>query len=269
MNIKRLGRALVCLLLVCCLLVTCSPVQAYAMSPGVAAAIITGVPAALVIGSSLIGQGILPGIGDAFNNLINDIKTSVAMKSFIYDDKIDVLASTNTATDETQYYVSQEVLEAVQDAAFESGAVSVSESELAVLPKDNSLRYIDQASVSLPVDSYVFTFYYSEGASTCELYLVSLEPFSTYSDIWYGGDVVQSEAANSFTYNGLTYYYGIQSASSKYLTSYDALVGVSDRRRYIGQVLSGELSYGETHGDHLCLCINFLKKHLYFLSISR
>lgn len=245
MNFKRIGRILVCLLLVCCLLVTCPPGQAYAMTPGVAAAIIIGVPAALVIGSSLIGQGILPGIGDAFNNLINDIKMSVAVQRFIYDDKIDVLASTNTATDETQYYVSQDVLEAVQEAAFETGAISISVPDIPVLRAGNAI-ISNGRHYSAPVDTYVFAIYPSAGHSACFLYLVSTEPFSTWVESWYNGTMDFEKKASSFEYNEVTYYYANSSVSSTDYLSSIGIVTSGSTTEYIGKVLSGELSYGET-----------------------
>lgn len=70
MNYKRIGRALVCLLLVCCLIVNVSPVKAKAV---VSSTSVLAVSAAVVAVSLLCGLGVSRGAGNTdFNNLVGN-----------------------------------------------------------------------------------------------------------------------------------------------------------------------------------------------------
>ena len=84
MNIKRLGRALICLLLIFCLILNIAPPKAEATGAGLAATLVgassVSVAAPLAVGAGLIALGVMASEVNplVFENVVND-----AVDSFV------------------------------------------------------------------------------------------------------------------------------------------------------------------------------------------
>lgn len=89
MNIKRIGRLAVCLMLVCCLIVNISPIRAQASATATAA--IVGVSAVTVACSLMLGCGVLPGSDvNIFTDVANTVATNLESSGWVTDGMIDV-----------------------------------------------------------------------------------------------------------------------------------------------------------------------------------
>lgn len=114
MNYKRIGRILVCLLLVCCLIVNISPIRAKATAV-VVPAIAVAVPAPIVIGAILVGLGIMCGVGTgAFDDLVNSCSLALQNLGYVVDGMI------KSWTYSGKTYASADVIEAVRSHMIQS-----------------------------------------------------------------------------------------------------------------------------------------------------
>ena len=130
MNFKRIGRILVCLLLVCALLINISPIKAKAdvVSGGLVAAGATGavvsVPVAIAIGATLIALGIIADAASqnpyALQKLASDVGDALAAAGTYVKDGMVEMYRFITDTGEAVYYAAADFMEAVRSTVYET-----------------------------------------------------------------------------------------------------------------------------------------------------
>lgn len=133
MNFKRIGRILVCLVLVCALLINISPIKAKAdvVSGGLVAAGATGavvsVPVAIAIGATLIALGIIADAASqnpyALQNLASEVGDALAAAGTYVQDGMVEMYRFLTDTGEAVYYAASDFMEAVRTYCLTSGVL--------------------------------------------------------------------------------------------------------------------------------------------------
>lgn len=124
MNWKRIGRTICALLVICCLLINMSPIKAEATSavlPALATPV--AVPGAMVIGSVLIGLGVLVGVANTdWDNVVSDAVSYFTDQGVIDSDgTIDVWSLTDAGY---QYGVSESLVAMIREWLFTEEVVT-------------------------------------------------------------------------------------------------------------------------------------------------
>lgn len=129
MNIKRIGRALICLLLIFCLILNIAPPKAEATGAGLAGTItaVSGVTvsAPLAIGAAAIALGVMAKNTNplVFENMVNDAVASLsAAGKWVKDGTVELL-QTIDETGQKAYYVAGDMLEDVRSWSLDAGIV--------------------------------------------------------------------------------------------------------------------------------------------------
>lgn len=122
MNFKRIGMALVSLLLVCCLLVNVSPIKAEATSTAIAATVISA-PGVAVIGACLVGLGVLVGIATTdWDNVVNNAVAYYTEQGVIDSDgNMDIYSLTSAGY---QYGIAEDMLTGLKDWLFDNEVIT-------------------------------------------------------------------------------------------------------------------------------------------------
>ena len=154
MIFKRIGRLLVCLVLICALLINVSPIKARAdvVSGGLIAAGTTGavisLPAAIAIGATLVCLGVMVDTVSqnpfAFQEIASNVEQHLtAAGTYIKDGMVDMYRFV-TETGEAVYYATSDFIESCRSYLFASGTVL-------------EHAYADSGSFTLRGDSYSVT----------------------------------------------------------------------------------------------------------------
>lgn len=161
MNWKRIGRTVICLLVVCCLIVNISPLKADAVA--LEAAVI-GVTATIVIAGILVGLGVMPGVDTtAFDGIVDSCKDYLTSVGYVANGLMSVYALTNA---NYKYAVDWNLIEKVREWLF-------AEEVLTETVVDDGYAYYN--GVLLPVLP----------ALDLSSYPYRLIVFNQYSDIYY------------------------------------------------------------------------------------
>lgn len=127
MNFKRIGRILVCLILVCALIISISPIKAHATAAG-SVALVEGLQA---VASILIGLGVLPGEDRAvYDSLCTDVADHLSSLGFIADGFFEAWKLVNGL--KVNYYVVQDVVKEARSYLFDRLTIYYSSSEKSV-----------------------------------------------------------------------------------------------------------------------------------------
>ena len=251
-----LFRFLVCFLLICCMVVNVSPLRANAMSAALPAFFAAN--AIPVLGAILVGLGIYwVAESDAFQNLVYEMQRYIPGSSAesLEDQKCEIIKFVppdysqdpdDGSDNKPMYYVPEELIENVFDGVYESGAVSHTEGEPDILPAGTKFKVGNYTNVDFPVDVKVFVFYPSEGASSAYVYFVSTEPFDSYNEVWYSGSPSYVRNPDVISYNDIEYYCAFKAVETRFVSAYKGVVCESGYYDFIGGVLAGELTYGES-----------------------
>ena len=223
MNYKRIGRLLVCLLLVTCLILDVSPVKAEATAAGLAGTITAvstvNVPAGLAIGAAAIALGVAAGTNDDFQHFVN---TSVSSGfEWIKDGTVELLRTVDELGNQA-FYVAGEFLEDLRSLMFDSGALnnnSIPSPVSSALFSYNGNSYLydivsGSASVFVAVASIS-----NDSRYRCGVFCSSASPFTVRTDI-NSGAVVNTGGASipsggsSYIYSGPAFYSDVEDVSS-------------------------------------------------------
>lgn len=134
MNFKRIGRLLVCLVLICALLIQSSPIKARAdvVSGGLIAAGATGavvsVPVAIAVGATLICLGVMADVVSqdpfALQQVASEIEQHLtAAGTFVKNGMVEMYRFV-TETGEAVYYAAADFMESCRSYLFDSGVVT-------------------------------------------------------------------------------------------------------------------------------------------------
>ena len=129
MNSKRIGRVLVCLLLICCLTFHAMIPRAEASSIGAAATIVKASTVTcnpyIIAGATLIALGVYAGVDSgAFETVANNCVDALEAAGTWIKDGVTELLRTEDADGNASYYVDSGLMEDVRSFLFESGIVS-------------------------------------------------------------------------------------------------------------------------------------------------
>lgn len=136
MNFKRIGRILICLLLVCALLINISPIKAKAdvVSGGLVAvgATLVSVPVAVWAAAALIAIGVtVDWVADpnynSYDALVDNVSTFLTNTgTYVKDGMVDMIRVVDE-TGKAVFYAAGDVMEAVRTWLFDSGVVRSNE----------------------------------------------------------------------------------------------------------------------------------------------
>lgn len=165
MNIKRLSRILVCLVMVLSLLVTLSPLKAHATLVGTLPVAVP-VAAPLVLGAVIIGLGIMCATdAGVFDGVIAKCQEALASSGLINDGKMDVISVNDKA------YIPQKTVEAVRSALFSTTVLYEGLDRVASIKAGSSFTSNDYGDVTILQDCYAFMYWYAS-LSTPRLVLI-------------------------------------------------------------------------------------------------
>ena len=128
MKLKRIGRVLVCLLLVCALVVNASPIKAKASVVGATAAITAAstvlTPAGLVIGATFVALGLAAAANpEGFQNMVDaGVSALESAGTWVKDGMVELLRTVD-ADGNASYYVYSGLMEDTRIWAYSTGAV--------------------------------------------------------------------------------------------------------------------------------------------------
>ena len=132
MNYKRIGRALICLLLISCLILNIAPPKVEATGAGLAATLVgassVSVAAPFAVGAGLIALGVMAKNTNplVFENTVNDAVASLsAAGKWVKDGTVELLQTIDEAGQKV-YYVAGDMLENLRGWVLDSGVVSES-----------------------------------------------------------------------------------------------------------------------------------------------
>lgn len=165
MNFKRIGRILVCFLLVCCLIVNVSPIKAHATAAAIIPVVVP-VSAPLVIGAVLIGLGISYGAANgAFDGLIETCTTALTNLGDVVNGKINVYVHDGRS------YVDPSIIRNVRGHLFSSSVLTESLDKNSSVSGGTSFSSIFKGECTINADCYAFYYQYS-GLSSLDLILI-------------------------------------------------------------------------------------------------
>ena len=170
MNWKRIGRALVCLLVVCCLLLNMFPARAQATGVELIVGTAISFAAVYVVASVLIGLGVLPDPTEPgfFDDLVDSVCSFLADAGLVVNGMISIWAISNG---NCKYAVDQSLIETIRDWLFaERVLVDAVDPDTVVpavsfpfssLPEWNTAVYpyfviIGNPKLTLPTSYYLF-----------------------------------------------------------------------------------------------------------------
>lgn len=259
MNYKRIGRALVCLVLVCCLITQTVPVKTDATGAGLAATIASAssvtVAAPLAVGASLIALGVMANNTNplVFENVVNDAVDSLsAAGQWVADGTVELLRVVDEAGT-AMYYAAGDMLESLRSWFFNEGIVS----ELAYSTLVSATLYGESGYFTSDVPFFVcqhscgpyydFAIVGSQAGtvifynnSDVLRYSYSLKSVSGYSDLYVSGGTMSSgvkdygvynlgrhseTACNPYSYHDQWLYPKLASLVGSTTTSYDLSLG--------------------------------------------
>lgn len=122
MNWKRIGRTLVCLLVVCCLLVNISPIRARAslVEAAVSTAMVVSVHPAVAVASVLIGLGVQVGLSTVDFTTVTDLAVAHLQELGLCEQtSIDIFGYKVEGV--SLFGITPRVIEAIQDWLFDNG----------------------------------------------------------------------------------------------------------------------------------------------------
>lgn len=129
MNIKRIGRALICLLLIFCLILNIAPPKAEATGAGLAATLVgassVSVAAPLAVGAGLIALGVMASEVNplVFENVVNDAVDSLAAAgNWVKDGTVELLQTVDE-TGQKAYYAAGEMLDNLRSWIYDTSII--------------------------------------------------------------------------------------------------------------------------------------------------
>ncbi|MBQ7129895.1 MAG: hypothetical protein IJO21_02485 [Oscillospiraceae bacterium] len=243
MNFKRIGRILVCLVLVCCLLVHISPIKAEATGSMIAGSAFISVAAANVIASMLIGDGILPSADTSvFNGLVSDLESYFTDLGVVSNGLMDVLRITGAKVGQDEFFaIPQSYAKQALDFAYDTGIISSSITNGYTVPSGTWILGTKNDGIMASVDATCFLV--KSGTVGCNVWLVSESPFTAYTRTtsYHISGTIYEEASISFTYNDRLFYYSYygvwatDAMKESYLT-------YSVDTETIGKLMTGEIT---------------------------
>ena len=171
MNFKRIGRILVCLLLICCLTFHAMIPKAEATSVAVPliqkAAVVTGNPF-VVVAATLICLGIYKGVeSGAFETVANNCVSALEAAGTWVKDGVVELLRTEDADGIASYYVDSGLMEDVRSWVFASD-IFINQED--VYPVGSSITSISGDVLELTTPARVINFVYSASISNDNYY---------------------------------------------------------------------------------------------------
>lgn len=194
MNIKRICRALMCLVLICCLIVQTVPVKTEATGAGFAATIASAssvtVAAPLAVGASLIALGVMADNTNplVFENVVNDAVDSLsAAGQWVADGTVELLRTVDEDGN-AMYYAAGDMLEGLRSWLFNESVISIP----SVNPAGSTISVTDyfgthNYSSSVPFLVGYGYLYYQYGSSLNSPYIIYVAYDYGYIT-WYGSD---------------------------------------------------------------------------------
>lgn len=121
MKLNRIGRIVVCLLLICCILVNLSPLKAKAVTPGMVA--VGTVSALVLIPALLYGLGVMQGTDSAtFNQVVSDCNDFLTDAGYIVAGAATMLSLTQDGA--TITYAHRNMIQDIFEWLWDSGTIS-------------------------------------------------------------------------------------------------------------------------------------------------
>ena len=210
MNFKRIGRILVCLVLICALLINVSPLRANAMAAALPAFFAAN--AIPVLGAILLGLGIYwVAESDAFQNLVYEMQRYIPGSSAesLEDQKCEIIKfvppdysqDPDGENNKPMYYVPEDLVENVFQGIYELGAVTPSK-QGEFVPAGTPIVGKYSSTVTCPVDANVHYFWIAGTSLEC-VFISETE----FSGVIGSGGGTTNDNVRTVEVDGKTYWY--------------------------------------------------------------
>lgn len=234
MNFKRIGRLLVCLVLICALLINVSPIKAKAVATE---AVLIAVAAPFVISSILIGLGLLPkpSAPDFFNDIVEAAESALTSAGYVISGMFQILSF----PEGFRYGVGEEVVEFLRNWVFKQGYVT----EFGTSQVGGSTTSLCNGLKVTTTGQYaVFRYNYISGSPQKRTYCEAIYVSGNHG--LYNADTGASIDLYSLPVNGQNvHYYLISTSTSEPDSLYP---GISSGSLDLGLVEYGNFGYAKT-----------------------
>lgn len=247
MNYKRIGRILICLVLVCALLVNISPLKARAdVATGAIAlgATLVNIPVSWFVAACAAVLGIGVATNDEVQWVISEVASSLG--SAVYDGSVELLQTVNAAGQYT-YYVACDLFDSVRSWFFDSGTIAPAVGFRTYLSAGQTYGNYTASDPTLVLKYCTLSEYNSTTYRySLNEYAICLTPDYSY--------VFGTKAQSIITHNNTTYWYSSIGGGSGYIEKakleeffsttawgYHLLTGAPTLAEVFGTYLTSEL----------------------------